>query len=102
MSDLDFDVEINEEIKQRIIEPSRYKVLFINDDETPMHFVVELLMSIFKHSAEQAEELTLDVHTEGSAVVGLYTYEIAEQKVHEATSASRTAGYPLQIKMERE
>ena len=102
MSNFDTDTQIDEKIKQKIIEPSRYKVVFINDDETPMQFVVDLLMEIFKHSQTSAEELTLAVHNEGSAVAGLYTHEIAEQKVHESTSLSRAQGYPLQIKMEKE
>lgn len=102
VSNFDTDTQIEEKIKQKIIKPCRYKVLFINDDETPMQFVVELLMNLFKHSQDSAEELTMEIHTEGSAIVGVYRFEIAEQKVDEATKTSRSQGYPLQIKMEKE
>lgn len=79
-----------------------WKVVFLNDDKTPMEFVVELLMSIFKHSGEDAENLTLEIHNSGSAVVGVYTHEIAEQKGIEATTLARANGYPLQINIEQE
>lgn len=96
------DVKIDEKIKKTIDEPSRYKVIFLNDDKTPVDWVVEVLKQIFKHSQETAEKITLTIHTEGSGVAGIYTYEIAEQKTIEATNASRNHGFPLQIKMEQE
>lgn len=96
------NVMIDEKIKIEISEPKRYKVLFLNDDKTPMEFVIELLMTVFKHSQETAEQITLIVHNDGSAVVGVYTYEIAEQKGVEATHLSRQAGFPLQIKVDAE
>jgi ATP-dependent Clp protease adaptor protein ClpS len=96
------NVMIDEKIKIEISEPKRYKVLFLNDDKTPMEFVIELLITVFKHSQETAEQITLTIHNEGSAVVGVYTYEIAEQKGVEATHLSRQAGFPLQIKVDAE
>ena len=96
------NVMIDEKIKIEITEPKRYKVLFLNDDKTPMEFVIELLITVFKHSQETAEQITLTVHTEGSAIVGVYTYEIAEQKGVEATHLARQAGFPLQIKVDAE
>lgn len=102
MSSFDTDTQIDEKVTKKIKTPSRYNVIFINDDVTPMQFVVELLTTVFRHSVEKAEELTLAVHNEGSAIVGNYTYEVAEQKVHEAITATRHAKYPLKIKMERE
>jgi len=105
-NDIDFaqelDVKIDELIDQKITEPVRYKVIFINDDATPMDWVLEVLTGIFKHSAESAEKLMIQIHTEGSGCVGIYTYEVAEQKAVEATTASRERGYPLQIKVEEE
>lgn len=100
--DTQSDVMIDEKIKIEITEPKKYKVLFLNDDKTPMEFVIELLMTVFKHSQETAEQITLTVHHEGSGVAGVYTYEIAEQKGVEATHLARQAGFPLQIKVDAE
>ena len=102
MAMTDVDVKIDEKIKIEISEPKRYKVLFLNDDKTPIDFVIELLMRVFKHTRDVAEQLTLTVHNDGSAVVGVYNYEIAEQKGVEATNQARQAGFPLQIKIDQE
>ena len=99
---VDAELKIDEKVKIDITEPKRYKVLFLNDDKTPIEFVIELLMTVFKHSRESSEQITLTVHNEGSAVVGVYTYEIAEQKCVEATHVARQAGFPLQIKVDVE
>ena len=96
------DVEIDEKIKQKITEPDLYKVFFLNDNQTPMEFVIDVLCQIFKHSSTTARDLTVKIHEEGSAIVGVYTYEIAEQKGVEATNLSRTHGFPLQIKVEKQ
>tara|TARA_B110000495_G_scaffold147008_1_gene129912 strand:+ start:1696 stop:2007 length:312 start_codon:yes stop_codon:yes gene_type:complete len=96
------DVAIDEKIIQKIDEPALYKVIFLNDSATPMEFVIEVLMTIFKHSETTARDITVKIHEEGSAVVGLYTFEIAEQKGVEATNLSRSHGFPLQIKVEKE
>jgi|TARA_B110000438_G_scaffold26985_1_gene25787 ATP-dependent Clp protease adaptor protein ClpS len=96
------DVAIDEKITQKIDEPNLYKVIFLNDNATPMEFVIEVLMTIFKHSETTARDITVKIHEEGSAVVGLYTFEIAEQKGVEATNLSRSHGFPLQIKVEKE
>ena len=96
------DVEIDEKIKQKITEPDLYKVIFLNDNQTPMEFVIDVLVQIFKHSDTTARDLTIKIHEEGSAVVGVYTYEIAEQKCVEDTNLSRTHGFPLQIKVEKQ
>ena len=102
MISINMDVQIDEKIKQKITEPLKYKVIFVNDDQTPMDFVVDLLIQIFKHSQESAKDLTMKIHEEGSAVVGVYTFEIAEQKGVEATNLSRSHGFPLQIKLGKE
>jgi ATP-dependent Clp protease adaptor protein ClpS len=101
MSDL-ADVQIDEKIKRIIKEPSKYKVIFLNDDATPIDWVIKVLTDIFKHSQESAERITLTVHHEGAGVAGVYSYEIAEQKMTEAINASRNHGFPLQIRMEEE
>jgi ATP-dependent Clp protease adaptor protein ClpS len=102
MATTDIDVQIDEKIKIDISEPKRYKVIFLNDDKTPIEFVIEILKDIFRHTDETAKDITLKVHHEGSAVVGVYTFEIAEQKGVEATHVARQAGFPLQIKIDQE
>ena len=96
------DIQIDEVVKKKAQEPLRYKVVLLNDDQTPVEWVIRVLADIFKHTNETAEKITLTIHTEGSGIAGIYTYEIAEQKVIEATTESRNHGFPLQIKMEQE
>lgn len=96
------DIQLDEQLKSKIIEPNLWKVIFINDDATPIDFVISLLMDIFKHGYETAKDVTMQVHETGSGVAGVYSYEIAEAKSVEATTLSRANGFPLQIKMEEE
>jgi ATP-dependent Clp protease adaptor protein ClpS len=102
MAITDIEVKIDEKVKTVITEPKRYKVIFLNDDKTPIEFVIELLKTVFRHTDETAKDITLKVHNEGSAVVGIYSFEIAEQKGVEATNLARQAGFPLQIKIDPE
>lgn len=102
MATTDVEVKIDEKIKINATEPKRYKVIFLNDDKTPIEFVIELLTTVFRHTNETAKDITLKVHNDGSAVVGVYTFEIAEQKGVEATHIARQAGFPLQIKIDPE
>ena len=92
------DVEIDEKIKIKVTEPNMYKVIFLNDNATPMDFVIEILTGIFRHSPDTARDITMEIHEQGSSVVGIYNFEIAEQKAVEATTLSRSHGFPLQIK----
>lgn len=96
------DIKIDEKIKKVVDHPVRYKVIFLNDDITPMEWVIEILTTIFKHSRETAEQITLTIHAEGSGIAGIYTYEVAEQKSIEAAHASRERGFPLQIRVDEE
>jgi len=96
------EVQIDEKIKQKIQEPKRWKVIFLNDDTTPMDFVVGVLTEIFKHTQETAKDITLEIHNTGSGIAGIYSFEIAEIKAVEATQLARANGFPLQIKMEEE
>ena len=96
------DIQLDEKIKVFVSEPKRWKVILLNDDSTPVEFVVSILIDIFKHNAETAREVTLQVHETGSGIAGVYSFEIAEAKAVEATSQSRAEGYPLQIKLEEE
>ena len=96
------EITIDEKIEQVVTEPEKYKVIMLNDNQTPMEWVVEILKLIFKHSQKSAENIMLTIHNDGSAIVGIYTYEIAEQKSVEATTLSRENGFPLQLQVEKE
>ena len=96
------DIKLDEKIKQKVVEPKKWKVIFLNDDQTPMDFVVSVLTQVFKHSEEGARDITLQIHQQGSAVAGTYTFEIAEAKAVESTNLARANGFPLQIKLEEE
>ena len=73
---------------------------FYNDNFTTMEFVVDILVSIFNKSRETAEELMMQVHTEGSSIVGVYTYDIAVSRTNLAIQAARKNGYPLRVEIE--
>ena len=96
------DVAIDEQINIDIRPPKLWKVLFLNDNVTPMDLVVDLLTVIFKHSIESAKKITLEIHNTGSGVAGTYPFELAEQLSVEATSVARKNGSPLKIQMEEE
>ena len=82
--------------------PSMYKVFLLNDDYTPMEFVVEILMRIFKKSSEDAARIMLHVHQNGLGICGVFTYEVAETKVAHVMDAAQRAQHPLQCRMERD
>ena len=82
--------------------PSMYKVLLLNDDYTPMEFVVHVLERFFGLSHAQAFEIMLTVHKKGLAVVGVFSYEIAETKVAQVMDFAQRHQHPLQCTMERE
>lgn len=86
-------------VKIQLKEPSQFDVVIFNDDSTPMDFVTDLLTGIFNKSRQEAIDLMLTIHNEGSAVAGTYIFEIAEQKGIDATTISRDSGYPLTIKI---
>lgn len=100
-STADTDIKIDEKITEITKEPGRFKVIMVNDEQTPMEWVIDVLMKIFKHSETTAKNITLTIHNEGSGVAGIYTYEIAEQKAVEATTASRERGFPLQLRIDK-
>ena len=81
----------------RIQYPSKYNVIFHNDDFTPMEFVVSLLVEVFDRTLEQAKEITIKIHEHGQGVAGTYYYEIAEQKLQETVVLSRHSGHPLKV-----
>lgn len=83
-------------------EPRRYKVILHNDDFTTMDFVVDVLMTVFLLSEENAYSLMLQIHHSDKAVAGVYTYDIAVSKAQKATSMAREEGFPLHITVEAE
>jgi len=85
--------------KDRVAYPSMYDVIFLNDDYTPMDFVIHILMSLFGHDELTAQNVTHRIHDNGQGVAGSYFLEIAEQKASEATLMSRQNEFPLQIKV---
>ena len=77
-----------------------YRVIYINDNQTSMEFVIESLIQHFDYTPDTAQQITVDIHQSGSACVAILPYEIAEQKGIEITVSARQEGYPLQIKLE--
>jgi ATP-dependent Clp protease adaptor protein ClpS len=83
-------------------EPPMFKIIYLNDNQTTMEFVVDTLISFFNYTAETALKITDDIHKDGSAVVAVLQYEVAEQKGIEVTVHARSNNYPLQVKLEPE
>lgn len=81
-------------------QPSLFQVFLLNDDYTPMEFVVHVLESIFHKSHEEAHQLMWKVHTEGRGKCGIYTYDIAQTKVYQVKSLAKTNQHPLECIME--
>ncbi|MGB0541443.1 MAG: ATP-dependent Clp protease adapter ClpS [Hyphomicrobiales bacterium] len=95
------DSLIKTQTKDKLKKPSLYKVLILNDDYTPMEFVVYLLKSFFNKSNEEATKIMLHVHQNGIGVCGIFSYEIAETKVIQVLDTSRKNNHPLQCTMEK-
>ena len=91
------ETKTSERVTTEIRYPRRYNVIFINDDFTPVPFVIHLLIEIFNKNIEESQQITQQVHEKGKCIVATYSLEIAEQKVHESTVVARHAGHPLQI-----
>ena len=83
-------------------EPPLYKIIYFNDEVTSMEFVVGSLIDYFNYNQDTATSITQNIHNQGSAVVAVLPYEIAEQKGIEVTLEARSQGYPLQVKIEAE
>ncbi len=89
-----------QEAKPKLKPPKKYKVVLLNDDYTPMEFVVQILSKFFKMNQEQATQIMLQVHTKGEAVCGEFSYQIAETKVEQVNDYSRQHQHPLMCTME--
>jgi len=96
------------EVEEQVIEeqelkvPNLWRVIFHNDDKTTMDFVIFLLVKVFHKSPMEAYRLTLEVHNEGAAVVGVYTHEVAESKMNICIATARDNGHPLNVSIEEE
>ncbi|MEM6940687.1 MAG: ATP-dependent Clp protease adapter ClpS [Pseudomonadota bacterium] len=98
----DSDIDLLTKEKPKTKRPPLYKVLLLNDDFTPMEFVVHVLERFFGLSHAQAFEIMLTVHKKGVAVVGVFSHEIAETKVAQVMDFARRHQHPLQCTMEKE
>jgi ATP-dependent Clp protease adaptor protein ClpS len=96
------NTNLKEKVSINVEIPSLYKVVFINDDKTPMQFVIEVLSTIFHKDLDDAKDITLEIHNTGSGIAGVYPFEIAEQKVIETTTLARAHSFPLQVSLEKE
>ncbi|WP_426417703.1 ATP-dependent Clp protease adapter ClpS [Aestuariirhabdus sp. LZHN29] len=88
--------------KPKLKPPPMYRVVLLNDDYTPMDFVVEVLELFFNMNREKATHVMLSVHTQGKGVCGIFTRDIAETKAEQVNQYSRECEHPLQCKIERE
>ncbi|MFP6735301.1 MAG: ATP-dependent Clp protease adapter ClpS [Rhodospirillales bacterium] len=98
--DIDHGVAVKSRTKTK--KPSMYKVLMLNDDYTPMEFVVHVLEQYFAKSHEEATRVMLHVHQKGVGICGVYTYEIAETKVNQTMDLAQQHQHPLQCTIEKD
>lgn len=89
-----------DETRQKTREPTRYHVTLLNDDYTTMEFVVAVIEEVFRKTPAEAFRLMMQVHTQGRAVCGAYTYEVAETKVDTVRQLAERGGFPLQAAIE--
>ena len=90
------------ETRQKTKKPSLYRVLMLNDDYTPLEFVVLVLQRFFGHNHEMAQQIMLHVHQRGVGVCGVYSYEVAETKAAQVMDFARQNEHPLQLQLEKE
>lgn len=96
------DTSVATEQKPKTAKPPLWKVILHNDDFTTMEFVIRVLVEVFNKGEPEAAELTLQVHTRGACLAGVYTFEIAETKVHRVQAMAEEAEFPFLCTMEPE
>mgnify|MGYP000373217726 CR=1 FL=1 len=98
------DDHLNEQLKlkEKLEPPRNYKVILINDDYTPMDFVIVILEKIFKKTNKQAEDIMVEVHETGKGIAGIYPLDIASTKLSQAIQWARHKEHPLTLKLEKE
>jgi ATP-dependent Clp protease adaptor protein ClpS len=100
MGKMSTEVKAKIAVRTNVAPPPDYRVIFVNDNTTTVEFVMEILMSLFSYTPEDAKNLTVKIHDEGAAVVAIMPYELAEQKAIETTAIARSNGFPLNVKIE--
>ncbi len=101
VSDGEGQVGVATKTRAKSKKPSQYKVLMLNDDYTPMEFVVMCLKRFFRMDLEQATRVMLHVHQRGVGVCGIFPYEVAETKVNQVMDCARENQHPLQCTLEK-
>ncbi len=96
----DFDLDIDLDSDSETAEPLQYKVLLLNDDYTPMDYVIFVLKKFFAKNETDAHAIMLDVHNKGAGVAGIYSFEVAETKVMQVNQFSKNSQYPLKTTLE--
>lgn len=96
------DGSVATKVRPKTKKPSMYKVLLLNDDYTPMEFVVAILESVFHKTRDESMQIMLHVHKKGVGICGVFPYEVAESKVTRVMDASRKSQHPLQCVMEKD
>ena len=94
------DSAVKERVEIKRQDPTLYAVVLLNDDYTPMQFVVDVLESLFEKMPAEAHRIMMQVHVNGRGIAGVYPWEIAETKVDTVVSLARDAGYPLKAAIE--
>lgn len=96
------DSQVADEVRTKLQPPSLYKVILLNDDYTPMDFVIEVLQKFFNLDIDSATQIMMNVHYQGKGVCGIYTAEIAETKVVQVNNFARENEHPLMCTMEQD
>jgi len=99
-TDLDDNLDV-QEAKPKLKRPPLYKVILLNDDYTPMDFVVQVLETFFSMNREKATHVMIQVHTKGRGICGVFTREIAETKISQVNEYARKSQHPLMCTMEQ-
>jgi len=87
--------------KQRLASPNKYMVIFLNDNVTPMEYVIQVLLAFYGKTTEEANDITMEVHEKGRSIAGMYSYEVAEQKCVETITDARKNQFPLDVTIEK-
>ncbi|EMH4162091.1 ATP-dependent Clp protease adapter ClpS [Pluralibacter gergoviae] len=98
---LDFDQLAEDKVRDALQPPSMYKVILLNDDYTPMEFVIDVLQKFFSYDVERATQLMLTVHYQGKAICGVFTAEVAETKVAMVNKYAKENEHPLLCTLEQ-
>ena len=98
---LDFDQLVEDEVKDALKPPSMYKVILVNDDYTPMDFVIEVLQVFFRKNEQEATDIMLTIHHQGKGICGIFPFGIAETKVIQVNQFARQNQHPLLCSLEK-